>query len=132
MADGNTTDGIIGTRRSQRVRGRNLQTERKNYTLNTKTTIQKKIEACNLTQKNHIPWKNWQPHFSNATKHIQHIHQPHMPTLHTKIRGRYISTHGNHIACLNFLLDCGLSVESNFSSRFVDFYPGLFDYASFQ
>ena len=49
MADGNTTDGIIGTRRSQRVRGRNLQTERKNYTLNTKTTIQKKIEACNLT-----------------------------------------------------------------------------------
>lgn len=51
MADGNTLDGIIGTRRSQRVRSRNVQTERKNYTLITKTTIQKKIEACNLTQK---------------------------------------------------------------------------------
>lgn len=96
MADGNTTDGIIGTRRSQRVRGRNLQTERKNYTLNTKTTIQKKIEACNLTQKityhektgNHI--FQMQPNtYSIYTNHIcQHYTQrsedstyPHMVTI---------------------------------------------------
>ena len=83
MADGNTTDGIIGTRRSQRVRGRILQTERKNYTLNTKNTIQKKIEACNLTQKityhektgNHI--FQMQPNtYSIYTNHIcQHYTQ---------------------------------------------------------
>ena len=83
MADGNTTDGIIGTRRSQRVRGRNLQTERKNYTLNTKTTIQKKIEAGN-----HI--FQMQPNtYSIYTNHIcQHYTQrsedgtyPHMVTI---------------------------------------------------
>ena len=96
MADGNTIDGIIGTRRSQRVRGRNLQTERKNHTLNTKTTIQKKIEACNLTQKityhektgNHI--FQMQPNTYNIyTNHIcQHYTQrsedgtyPHMVTI---------------------------------------------------
>ena len=74
MADGNTTDGIIGTRRSQRVRGRNLQTERKNYTLNTKTTIQKKIEACNLTQNtNHI--------CQHYTQRSEDSTYPHMVTI---------------------------------------------------